>query len=125
MRSRTASSIVLLWLCSSCWRFYILVANAQQQQSERKLSVAVVGAGIGGSSTSFFLRELLGERVEIEVFDKAKKAGGRADVSTDGYPNDKYCDSTMVRENGHDLRLPHATPPSTTCIRSNLKSCPV
>lgn len=48
---------------------------------ELQPSVAVIGAGIGGSTASYFLRELLGNEVEIVVFDTALKAGGRTDVS--------------------------------------------
>lgn len=44
-------------------------------------SVAIVGAGIGGSAASHFLRELLGDDAEIVVFERAAKAGGRTDVS--------------------------------------------
>lgn len=44
-------------------------------------SVAIVGAGIGGSAASHFLRELLGDDAEIVVFESAAKAGGRTDVS--------------------------------------------
>ncbi|CAM9224873.1 unnamed protein product, partial [Choristocarpus tenellus] len=42
-------------------------------------SVAVVGAGIGGSTASFFLREHLGENVNIIVFEESEKPGGRTD----------------------------------------------
>lgn len=50
--------------------------------SRESPSVAVVGAGIGGSTASYFLRELLGdgEAAKIVVFDRAEKAGGRTDV---------------------------------------------
>lgn len=44
-------------------------------------NVAIVGAGIGGSAASHFLRELLGDEAGIVVFERAAKAGGRTDVS--------------------------------------------
>ncbi|CAM9836726.1 unnamed protein product [Sphacelaria rigidula] len=72
----------LLWtlLCwSYCTRLAPRVAG-QEQQPKPKPRVAVVGAGIGGSSAAFFLRESVGEDVDIVVFDKAEKPGGRTDV---------------------------------------------
>lgn len=75
-----AWQLTITWtcLCWSSWRQLAPVAGQEQQNS--KLSVAVVGAGIGGSSASFFLRELVGEDVDIVVFDEADKPGGRTDV---------------------------------------------
>jgi len=39
--------------------------------------IAIVGAGAGGSSTALHLRECLGAEADIEVFERASKAGGR------------------------------------------------
>ena len=45
-----------------------------------KPKVAIVGAGIGGSTASYFLRELMGDDLEIIVFDRSFKTGGRTEV---------------------------------------------
>jgi hypothetical protein len=39
--------------------------------------VAIIGSGMGGSGTAYFLREKMGMNVEIVVFEKAAEAGGR------------------------------------------------
>ena len=38
--------------------------------------LAIIGGGIGGTSTAYFLKELLGQKVEIDLFESAK-VGGR------------------------------------------------
>ena len=42
-------------------------------------SVAVVGAGVGGCSSAYFLRRLYGDELELHVFEKAV-VGGRTDL---------------------------------------------
>lgn len=42
--------------------------------------VAVIGYGVGGASTAYFLRELLGDSVELHVFSDGK-VGGRTGVT--------------------------------------------
>ena len=42
-------------------------------------SVAVVGAGVGGCSSAYFLRRLCGDGLDLHVFEKAV-VGGRTDV---------------------------------------------
>ena len=44
-----------------------------------QLRVAVVGAGVGGSSAAYFLRQLCGDQLDLHVFEKAV-IGGRTDV---------------------------------------------
>ena len=41
--------------------------------------VAVVGGGVGGCSSSYFLRRLCGDKLELHVFEK-KAVGGRTTV---------------------------------------------
>lgn len=68
--------IGVLWLCG------VLVV-ADPTGDRKKVSVAVIGAGIGGSTASHFLREALDEdfQAKIVVFEGAMAAGGRTDVS--------------------------------------------
>lgn len=44
--------------------------------NEEKPRVGIVGAGIGGTSAAYFLRELFGDNVEIDIFEK-QHVGGR------------------------------------------------
>ena len=37
---------------------------------------AIVGAGVGGTSAAYFLRELFGNNVDIDIFEKGQ-VGGR------------------------------------------------
>jgi predicted NAD/FAD-binding protein len=43
----------------------------------RPARVCIVGAGIGGASTAYFLRELLPPGAEIAVFEQEARVGGR------------------------------------------------
>lgn len=74
-----------IWYVAQLWAYvmylFCIFAVTAQEVGNEKPSVAIIGAGIGGSSASFFLRELVGEELEIEVFEQADKPGGRADVS--------------------------------------------
>ncbi|KRY34946.1 Prenylcysteine oxidase, partial [Trichinella spiralis] len=42
--------------------------------------IAVIGAGIGGTSCSYFLRQIFGDRIEIDIFDSGKVGGRLATV---------------------------------------------
>lgn len=41
--------------------------------------IGIIGAGIGGTSSAYFLRQLLGEKATIDIFE-AEKVGGRTAV---------------------------------------------
>ncbi|CBJ27907.1 conserved unknown protein [Ectocarpus siliculosus] len=61
-------ALLLVWLC------HLLLTEGQE-----KVSIAVIGSGIGGSAASYFLREALDDdlHTKIVVFDSATKIGGR------------------------------------------------
>ncbi|CAN0406556.1 unnamed protein product, partial [Ectocarpus sp. 13 AM-2016] len=65
-------ALLLVWLC------HLLLAEGKE-----KVSIAVIGSGIGGSAASYFLREALDDNLQtkIVVFDSATKIGGRTAVS--------------------------------------------
>ncbi|KRZ18796.1 Prenylcysteine oxidase [Trichinella zimbabwensis] len=42
--------------------------------------IAVIGAGIGGTSCSYFLRQIFGDGIEIDIFDSGKVGGRLATV---------------------------------------------
>lgn len=46
-----------------------------------KPSIAIIGAGIGGSSASHFVRELFGQQATIDVFEASDRIGGRLDTT--------------------------------------------
>ena len=50
-----------------------------QKQLKTTRKVAVIGYGVGGTATAYFLRELLGASVELHVFSDGK-VGGRTGV---------------------------------------------
>lgn len=49
--------------------------SAEERSSKPK--IAIIGAGIGGSSSSHFIRELFGPQATIDVFEASDRIGGR------------------------------------------------
>jgi len=43
------------------------------------LRVAIVGAGVGGAASAYYLRELLGDSASITVFEESVRVGGRVE----------------------------------------------
>ncbi|KAG8232243.1 hypothetical protein J437_LFUL011796, partial [Ladona fulva] len=70
------NSIILIQICLTLSSVNANVATP---------AIAVIGAGIGGTSVSYFLKELFeDEEIEIDVYE-SKKVGGRlATVDIDG-----------------------------------------
>lgn len=50
------------------------------ERRSKPINIAVIGAGIGGSSSSHFLRELFGPEATIDVFEASDRIGGRLDT---------------------------------------------
>lgn len=50
------------------------------ERKSKPINIAVIGAGIGGSSSSHFLRELFGPVATIDVFEASDRIGGRLDT---------------------------------------------
>lgn len=98
-------AVALLWLLP-----HLLLVLAGGDGRSNRVSVAVIGAGIGGSAASHFLREALDEELQakIVVFDAAEKVGGRTDVSEILSPeNSRTC--TRARYRSVELLLPLST----------------
>lgn len=47
-------------------------------------TVAVIGAGIGGTSAAYYLRQKFGKDVKIDVFEKGKVGGRLATLNVQG-----------------------------------------
>ncbi len=54
--------------------------NASKLDQRDKYRVAIIGSGIGGSSAAYFISNSLGGKVDIDVFEKSGKVGGRMAV---------------------------------------------
>ncbi|KAI1301761.1 Prenylcysteine oxidase [Halotydeus destructor] len=39
--------------------------------------VAIIGGGVGGSATAYFINRLIGDSVEIDLYEKSERIGGR------------------------------------------------
>ena len=61
---------------ASCFSFR---KTEEKQKLPTKRRVAVVGGGVGGCSSSYFLRRLCDDQLELHVFEK-DVVGGRTDV---------------------------------------------
>lgn len=55
------------------------IASSDEGTKTRPFRVAIVGAGVGGCSSAYFLRRLVGDSLDLHVFEKAV-IGGRTDV---------------------------------------------
>ena len=51
-----------------------------EEEADSTFKIAIIGTGIGGSSTAYFIHNLLGRDASIDVFDGASKVGGRIAV---------------------------------------------
>lgn len=50
--------------------------NALSEETKEHPSIGIVGGGIGGTSTAYFLRQLFGKDAKIDIFEK-RQVGGR------------------------------------------------
>lgn len=57
----------------------VLAAIKSDEKSPR---IAIIGGGIAGSASAYFLRELFGETAHIAVFEKSDRIGGRLSTLT-------------------------------------------
>ena len=60
------------------------LSRTNEPANTKKPRVAVVGGGVGGTTAAFFLREELGEDVDITLYEQAKIGGRTATVEIGG-----------------------------------------
>ena len=55
---------------------FLLFATSTMGLGQR---VAIVGAGIGGAASAYYLREVLGERASLTIIEESLRVGGRVE----------------------------------------------
>ncbi|XP_077979266.1 prenylcysteine oxidase 1-like [Glandiceps talaboti] len=64
---------------------FICHAREAEQQADPPVRIGILGGGIGGSSCSYFLRNLFGERAELDVYDPGDIGGRLSTVNIGGH----------------------------------------
>ncbi|XP_069812919.1 prenylcysteine oxidase 1-like [Dendropsophus ebraccatus] len=95
-----------------------LRAAALQELRHPPRKIAVVGAGIGGTSAAYFLRQKFGKDVQIDIFEKGEVGGRLSTIEMEGnhyeaggsiiHPLNLHM-KTFVKELGLKPRLPTAS----------------
>ncbi|KAL8611776.1 hypothetical protein ACOMHN_009458 [Nucella lapillus] len=70
---------------AACVLLILLVQQVACAQIEEEIpKIGIVGAGIGGTSAAYFLRQVFGDKLQVDVFE-AERVGGRlAVINIDG-----------------------------------------
>jgi prenylcysteine oxidase/farnesylcysteine lyase len=53
------------------------IQNEKFKEPEKKIQIAILGAGISGCASAYFLKQAFDNRVELCVFEKSDLIGGR------------------------------------------------
>ncbi|WAR01820.1 PCYOX-like protein [Mya arenaria] len=66
---------------------YFIIASISKATDELEeiARVGIIGAGIGGTSAAYFLRDLFGDKVLIDIFEKQHVGGRLAPVTIGGH----------------------------------------
>ncbi|CAL1532123.1 unnamed protein product [Lymnaea stagnalis] len=59
--------------------FFLSAVLCTEEDDDMLPRIGIIGAGIGGTSSAYFLRQLFGEKATIDIFE-AEKVGGRTAV---------------------------------------------
>ncbi|XP_067388457.1 prenylcysteine oxidase 1 [Emydura macquarii macquarii] len=78
MRSRLPAALLLLLAC--LWRGAPRASELRQPPGR----IAIIGAGIGGTSAAYFLRQKFGKDLQIDVFEKGTVGGRLATINVEG-----------------------------------------
>mmetsp|Transcript_7860 Transcript_7860/g.11658 ORF Transcript_7860/g.11658 Transcript_7860/m.11658 type:complete len:500 (+) Transcript_7860:35-1534(+) len=80
-----------------------LTEDARQRLENKTFQIGIVGSGIGGSGTAVFLKDLLGDFVNITVFEQSDRIGGRTKAFLfDGFVEEDAVDvgaTSIIMEN--------------------------
>ncbi|XP_053574137.1 prenylcysteine oxidase 1 [Bombina bombina] len=75
------SAVCTLWGCLLLYSLWNVRAEELRHPPSR---IAIVGAGIGGSSAAYFMRQKYGKHVQIDLFEKEEVGGRLATVEIEG-----------------------------------------
>ncbi|XP_060072471.1 prenylcysteine oxidase-like [Ylistrum balloti] len=78
MAAPTTLTAVGFFLC------LVIGANVEAEEETRPPHIAIVGGGIGGTSTAYFMRELFGNEAVIDLYEKNAIGGRLATVNING-----------------------------------------
>lgn len=84
---------------------YAKQTTTQKVFNTAPLRVSIIGAGIAGSSCSFYLKELLKSQVEITVYERENRIGGRTAKLVFKGQKVEYGGSAVILENHHAQEL--------------------
>ncbi|KAJ7325049.1 hypothetical protein JRQ81_018069 [Phrynocephalus forsythii] len=76
-----AAAAAAAFLLLTLWGSF---SSASQELRRPPAKIGVIGAGIGGTSAAYFLRQRFGKDVQIDVFEKGEVGGRLATVSVEG-----------------------------------------
>eukprot|EP01024_Parvocaulis_polyphysoides_P068087 TRINITY_DN8250_c1_g1_i5.p2 TRINITY_DN8250_c1_g1~~TRINITY_DN8250_c1_g1_i5.p2 ORF type:complete len:471 (-),score=86.62 TRINITY_DN8250_c1_g1_i5:1965-3377(-) len=85
--------------------FFICILITVDQINSQSKQVAIIGAGIGGACTAHFLKKLTQNQVEIQVFEKSDRIGGRVWSFEYGGKNFELGAILIYKENKYILDL--------------------
>eukprot|EP01026_Neomeris_dumetosa_P040630 TRINITY_DN335_c0_g1_i3.p1 TRINITY_DN335_c0_g1~~TRINITY_DN335_c0_g1_i3.p1 ORF type:complete len:492 (+),score=57.82 TRINITY_DN335_c0_g1_i3:62-1537(+) len=100
-----SSKSILLAIIVCCCLKNIRCESGSESPQNKRVRVAVVGSGVGGSAAAYFIRNLTGNSVDVHVFEKNSRVGGR--VYSFQYENQTYelGASIIHKENRYAVEL--------------------
>ena len=91
-----------------CWgknfkNFTTLVGKGEEKKGGEMKEIGVLGGGVSGLATAYFLRKMLGEGAKITVLEGSSRVGGWIDTEEVSLPSSS---STFLLEKGpRSLRI--------------------
>ncbi|KAF6105406.1 prenylcysteine oxidase 1 [Phyllostomus discolor] len=73
------SSLLVLWLLLGSW-----VCPGSTELRAPPDKIAIIGAGIGGTSAAYYLRQKFGKDVKIDVYERGEVGGRLATLTVQG-----------------------------------------
>lgn len=66
--------------CKASKDSYCTTDFTYEKDKKPSFNIAIIGSGIGGSSSAYFARKLFGSRANIDVYEASDRIGGRLGV---------------------------------------------